>query len=86
MFGDEYSTIMFLPFPISDFPYSLFCEISSKTVFILASLLTNKFKYPPAISILVIMFSSNFRFSFISFAITGGAFFSVFASLKHGKA
>ena len=86
MFGDEYSTIIFLPFPISDFPYSLFWEISSKTVFIFASLFTKKFKYPPAISTFVIMVSSNFKFSFISFAITGGAFLKVFASLKHGKA
>ena len=79
---------MFFSFPISDFPYSSAFDTSSKTSPAKMLLFTKKFRYPPTTSIFSIsLFSSISRssFSFISFAITGGAFFSSFASLKHGK-
>ena len=76
---------MFFSFPISDFPYCSFFEISSNTSLAKIDLFMKKFKYPPATSIFSIS-STVSIFSFISFAIAGGAFLNSFASLKHGNA
>ena len=85
--GDEYSTIIFFPFPSSDEPYSSFLSlISSKTSFTNLFLFTKKFKYPPATSTFSIMSFSISMFSFIFSAIRFGDFLRSFASLKQGNA
>ena len=86
MLGDEYSTITFLPAPMSDEPKaSPFAITSFTTSSMNASLDMNILTYALTLSTFSNI-SSDAICSAIDFAIKGGAFLSSFASLKHGNA